>query len=321
MPWSVQFTIPERNRATVSEFRRVMNEGHLGPNGLLRKPIMGKTIVFAVTRRHAETLARLFDEAFADQKPTPETRYADFVVSELPEDDSGDAEAKIKRFKDEAFSKILVSVNMLDTGFDCPEVTHLVMARFTKSSILYQQMRGRGTRKVDHIHKTRFTIWDFVGVTAYHTDDEVVHEGGVVLTPLKKGQDPKPRKLLVLDVPDWIDPATRSWTAMDPDGNLVPIDGPEARAQELGFRFEGWFTEHEPRFSPVQERFLKQVGEQIRVNGGAISRFGKERFVQPPFSLRGGLPAAVEAFGGEDQLDATLEELNANVFGGPSSSH
>ncbi len=108
---------------------------------------------------------------------------------------------------------------------------------------------------------------------------------------------------------------------MDPDGNLVPIDGPEARAQELGFRFEGWFTEHEPRFSPVQERFLKQVGEQIRVNGGAISRFGKERFVQPPFSLRGGLPAAVEAFGGEDQLDATLEELNANVFGGPSSSH
>jgi hypothetical protein len=186
MPWSVQFTIPERNRATVSEFRRVMNEGHLGPNGLLRKPIMGKTIVFAVTRRHAETLARLFDEAFADQKPTPETRYADFVVSELPEDDSGDAEAKIKRFKDEAFSKILVSVNMLDTGFDCPEVTHLVMARFTKSSILYQQMRGRGTRKVDHIHKTRFTIWDFVGVTAYHTDDEVVHEGGVVLTPLKR---------------------------------------------------------------------------------------------------------------------------------------
>jgi hypothetical protein len=37
--------------------------------------------------------------------------------------------------------------------------------------------------------------------------------------------------------------------------------------------------------------------------------------------LRGGLPAAVEAFGGEDQLDATLEELNATVFGGPSSSH
>jgi type I restriction enzyme R subunit len=316
-----KFTIPERNRAIVSEFRRVMNEGYLGPDGVLRKPIMGKTIVFAVTKRHAETLARMFDEAFADQKPTPETRYADFVVSELSEDDSGDAEAKIKRFKDEAFPKILVSVNMLDTGFDCPEVTHLVMARFTKSSILYQQMRGRGTRKADHIHKTRFTIWDFVGVTAYHTDDEVVHEGGVVLTPLKKGQDPKPRKLLVLDVPDWIDPATRSWTAMDPDGNLVPIDGPEARAQELGFRFEGWFAEHEPRFSPVQERFLKQVGEQIRVNGGAISRFGKERFVQPPFSLRGGLPAAVEAFGGEDQLDATLEELNATVFGGPSSSH
>jgi len=37
-----------------------------------------------------------------------------------------------------------VSVNMLDTGFDCPEIVNLVMARFTRSAILYRQMRGRG---------------------------------------------------------------------------------------------------------------------------------------------------------------------------------
>ena len=38
-------------------------------------------------------------------------------------------------------------MNMLDTGFDCPELVNLVFARYTKSVILYRQMRGRGTRK------------------------------------------------------------------------------------------------------------------------------------------------------------------------------
>ena len=60
----------------------------------------------------------MLDEHFADMKPHPATRYADFVVS----DDRGgggpapDASAIIKRFKEEEFPRILVSVNMLDTG-------------------------------------------------------------------------------------------------------------------------------------------------------------------------------------------------------------
>ena len=45
---------------------------------------------------------------------------------------------------------------MLDTGFDCPEVTNLIFARFTKSNILYKQMRGRGSRKAPHINKKIF---------------------------------------------------------------------------------------------------------------------------------------------------------------------
>ena len=86
------------------------------------------------------------------------------------------AMSKIKRFKKEAFPKILVSVNMLDTGFDCPEVVNLVFARFTKSAILYQQMRGRGTRKLPT--KPVFTMFDFVGVCDYHGDDDELSEGG-----------------------------------------------------------------------------------------------------------------------------------------------
>jgi hypothetical protein len=114
----------------------------------------------------------MFDAEFAHRKPSAVVRYADFVVSELGAEDTVDGMTKIKRFKDEEFPKILVSVNMLDTGFDCPEVVNLVMARFTKSGILYQQMRGRGTRRADHIKKTNFSMFDFVGVTDFHGDEE-----------------------------------------------------------------------------------------------------------------------------------------------------
>src|SRR4029077_21180763 len=107
-------------------------------------------------------------------------RYADYVVSGMGGDDTVDGMTKIKRFKKEQYPQILVSVNMLDTGFDCPDVVNLVFARFTRSAILYQQMRGRGTRKAKN--KPVFTIFDCVGVVAYHGDEDAVGEGGIVVS-------------------------------------------------------------------------------------------------------------------------------------------
>lgn len=72
---------------------------------------------------------------------------ADYVVSGQGPDDRLDGMAKIRRFKKEPFVQILVAVNMLHTGFDRPEVRNLVFARFIRSGIRHQQMRGRGTRK------------------------------------------------------------------------------------------------------------------------------------------------------------------------------
>ena len=45
---------------------------------------------------------------------------------------------------------------MLDIGFDCEEVVNIVFARHVKSNVLYQQMRGRGTRPCKPINKERF---------------------------------------------------------------------------------------------------------------------------------------------------------------------
>ncbi len=201
-----RFTIPERNRAIVREFRQVLDKGYVDAKGVLRKPLLGKAIVFAVTKKHAETLARLFDAEFAHLKPSPDVRFADYVVSGQGADDTVDGMSKIRRFKKERFPQILVSVNMLDTGFDCPEVVNLVFARFTRSSILYQQMRGRGTRKARN--KPTFTMFDFVGVSDYHGDSDDYAEGGIVVAKQARKKY-EPRRLLALDIDDHIDPTTR----------------------------------------------------------------------------------------------------------------
>ncbi len=304
-------TIPERNRAMVREFRQVMDNGYVDANGVLRKPVFGKTIVFAVTKRHAETLANMLDAAFADKKPSPEVRYADYVVSGMGADDTVDGMTKIKRFKKEAFPQILVSVNMLDTGFDCPEVVSLVFARFTRSTILYQQMRGRGTRKATG--KAVFTMFDFVGVTDFHGDDEPVGEGGIVVERPRKPPG-EPRKLLSLDVDDHIDPATRAWVTVDEDGNLVVPEATEQQQAEVGTRFEAWLLDREDKLAPDQERWLRTIGSQLRANAATWGEFTAGHLAFPPFTLMGGLPEALRVFGGADALDALLESLSAAVF-------
>ncbi len=306
-----RITIPERNRAMVREFRQVMDHGYTDAKGRLRHPLLGKVIVFAVTKRHAETLANMFDAAFADKKPSPEIRYADYVVSGMGEEDTVDGMTKIKRFKKEPFPQILVSVNMLDTGFDCPEVVSLVFARFTKSAILYQQMRGRGTRKSKG--KPVFTMFDFVGVTDFHGDDEAEGEGGLVVERPRKPAG-EPRKLLSLDINDHIDPTSRAWVTVDDDGNLIFPEASEQQQAKVGARFEAWLLSREDAFTPEQERWLRTVGSQLRANADTWDAFSDGHFAFPPFTLMGGLPEALRVFGGAEALDDVIDSLNAAVF-------
>lgn len=312
-----RFTIPERNRAMVREFRDVLERGYTGADGVRRAPDRGKTIVFAVTKRHAETLARLFDEAFADEKPHASVRFADFVVSGVGrEDDTVDAQAIIKRFRKEEFPKILVSVNMLDTGFDCPEVVNLVMARFTRSGVLYRQMRGRGTRKADHIRKSHFTMFDFVGNCELHGDEEPL-AGGVVMAQPAAPKPEKPRLLLTLDIHDEIDPRTREWVTLAEDGTPWLTSEDEARADRFGVALEAYLGG--AGLTAKQERLARQVGEQAKLGGEEMAAFEAWRLTRPPFSLQGGLTRAQAVFGGKEELASFLAGLNAALFGGSGS--
>ena len=309
-----KFTIPERNRAMVREFRDAHEKGFMGRDGLRRWPDWGKTIVFAVTKRHAETLAEMFDAHFADMKPHPTVRYADFVVSDVGGGPAPDASAIVKRFKDEHYPKILVSVNMLDTGFDCPEVVNLVMARFTRSTILYRQMRGRGTRKADHIGKTGFTMFDFVGVTDFHGDEDGEIDGSGVRDGGRATPPGDPRTVLTLDVDDHIDPASRDWLTLDETGRIVRTPEHEAHAAEVGMRFEAWRGEQR-EFDAEQSRWAGLIGSRMRADATSMDAFGGWDFDEFPFAALGGYDQARRVFGGEERLGRLIAGLNAAVFG------
>ena len=309
-----KFTIPERNRAMVREYRDCFEKGFMGKDGIRRYPTWGKTIVFAVTRRHAETLAQMFDEHLADLKPHPTTRFADFVVSDVDDGPGPDSSAIIKRFKEERFPQILVSVNMLDTGFDCPEVVNLVMARFTKSGILYRQMRGRGTRKADHIGKTGFTIFDFVGVTDFHGDDDDDIDGGILKERTKRDGPDDPRILLTLDVDDHIDPTTRDWVTLDENGRIVRTPEHDAQAADIGLRIEAWRGE-QGFTTAEQARWAGLIGSQVKADALSIESFGDYDFDEHPFTALGGYDQARRVFGGEESLGRLIAGFNAVVFG------
>ncbi len=313
-----KFTVPERNRAMVREFRDAHEKGFMGRDGIRRWPAGGKTIVFAVTRRHAETLAEMFDAHFADLKPHPAVRYADFVVSDVGGGPAPDAGAIVKRFKEEGFPKILVSVNMLDTGFDCPEVVNLVMARFTRSAILYRQMRGRGTRKAPHIGKAGFTIFDFVGVTDFHGDDDAEIEGGFVREPRSAYRSGEPRPLLTLDVNDHIDPESRDWLTLDETGRIVRTPEHEAWAAEVGVRFEAWRADQ--AFDAEQARWAGLIGSRVRADAMHMEAFGEWDFDEHPFAALGGYDQARRVFGGEVSLGHLIAGCNAAVFGRRSAA-
>jgi type I restriction enzyme R subunit len=170
-----RWTNPQTNELMMKEFDRLAHENFrdLAP-GLTDKDAPGKAIVFAITKNHATRLARILN----DLHPEAKGNYAVIITSDI-----ADPDAVIKRFKREPYPRIAVSVGMLDTGFDCREVLHLVMCRRVRSPILYQQMRGRGTRTAPHIQKKGFVIYDFFKNHEYFGDtDEHTYTGSGMST-------------------------------------------------------------------------------------------------------------------------------------------
>ena len=202
------------NKLMMEEFDRLAHQNYqeLAPG---QKTAPGKTIVFAITKHHASRLAYYLNQLH----PEHNGNYAAVITSDV-----ADADELIRKFKREELPQVAVSVGMLDTGFDCREVLHLVMARRIRSPILYQQMRGRGTRTCPKIDKRKFVIYDFFKNHQYFNDsdtDVFTGTGGGGRAPTGPTPPPgPPRELVELGLPDtWLE--TVHYVEVGPEGERV----------------------------------------------------------------------------------------------------
>jgi len=122
----------------------------------------GKTLIYAVDDQHADVIVSILKEIYS------ETGVDNDAIMKITGSVGGGDRKKImeaiKRFKNERYPSIAVTVDLLTTGIDVPEITTLVFMRRVKSRILFEQMLGRATRLCPEIHKTHFEIYDPVGV-------------------------------------------------------------------------------------------------------------------------------------------------------------
>lgn len=121
---------------------------------------VGKTIIFAYNHEHAERIAERFQKLY----PERGANYCQVVDYQTKHHAALIADFKIES----KMPQIAVSVDMLDTGIDVPEILILVFFKIVKSKIKFDQMIGRGTRLCKDLFgpdqdKQEFYIFDWCG--------------------------------------------------------------------------------------------------------------------------------------------------------------
>lgn len=129
---------------------------------------LGKTIIFAKNQKHAEFIAKRFNLAYPElaghfaRAITHGTPYAQNLIDDFSIADKA--------------PHIAISVDMLDTGIDVPEVVNLVFFKMVRSKSKFWQMIGRGTRLCPDLFgpgedKKDFLVFDFCGNLEYFSQD------------------------------------------------------------------------------------------------------------------------------------------------------
>lgn len=140
---------------------------------------LGKTIIFAQNKRHAEFIVERFNKLYPQYRGS----FAQRVIC-----DDSYAQTVIDDFKrPEKEPHIAVSVDMMDTGIDVPECVNLVFFKKVRSKAKFWQMIGRGSRlcrglscvdQVDgaYTDKRRFLIFDYCGNFEYFREHKEGYE-------------------------------------------------------------------------------------------------------------------------------------------------
>lgn len=238
---------------------------HLMQHGIKvdRGERLGKTIIFARSVAHAKFIVERFDYHY----PNLGGKFARVIVSE-----DSMSESLVDDFKEkDKQPTIAVSVDMLDTGVDVPEIVNLVFFKPVFSRVKFSQMLGRGTRPCPDLfgpgeHKKEFLVFDLCSVFDFFKQQDALaeRETPVVASPstrLFRGRLELLRRL-----------AARPEPAAEETALLTELRD-DLHRQVAGMRHENFFVRphwptvrrfvERPRWDRLDELDLQELREHL----------------------------------------------------------
>ena len=236
---------------------------------------LGKTIIFAKNQKHAEFIKERFD---ANYPSLDAGNFARVITHQVKY-----GQSLIDDFSNKAKAPhIAISVDMLDTGIDVPEVVNLVFFKLVRSRTKFWQMLGRGTRLCGDLfgpgeHKTHFNVFDFCGNLEYFSQP---------LVPAEKSSGKSLSEILFsarLELLQMLDSVAalgderaeiaatlhQTVASMNPDNFLVR---PHLELVERFSSFEAWETASLADLAELNERVAK-LPDQLDADSEDAKRF------------------------------------------------
>ena len=250
LPDDVAFEIDGFNKKVITEnFNKTVCDElarHIDPD------FPGKTLIFCVSKDHCDIVV-------AALKASMNERYGgidDDAIKRITGDIDRPREM-IRRFKNEQLPKIGVTVDLLTTGIDVPEIVNLVFIRRVRSRILYDQMMGRATRLCPEIDKEYFRIFDCVdlysALSPFTEMKPVVQDPAItfeqLVGELRQVEDPSWRKEVFEQLVAKLQAKTRRFKGdrLDEFVGLAEME-PKTLIEELRKRgpaaTSAWFDDH-----------------------------------------------------------------------------
>ena len=178
------------DETNVAMCRALLDNGFYDPvAGELDVPLFGKTLVFAVSQKHAARLANILNKLALEKWPEAYGQ-SDFAI-QVTSDVSGaqqmtinfannrlGGQVKNPEGYDSSKTRVAVTVGMMTTGYDCQDILNIALMRPVFSPSDFVQMKGRGTRKWTFtyndysnedfaLEKNRFKFFDFFATCEY----------------------------------------------------------------------------------------------------------------------------------------------------------
>ena len=235
---------------------------------------LGKSIVFAVNQKHATNLTKILNRLVPGIAIT--------ITSNIK-----DSSSIAKQFrKGERSERIAVTVDMLSTGYDCSDVTNIVLMRPLFSPIQYLQIKGRGTRlhtwelEGKKYKKDKFAILDFCAVSEYF-DEKYDYTSPLPIPSSGKKTSEGGGIIIDVDPPPPTEPPKEipTWTGIDElISEEVKIIGPNGEKVDI-LTFRSTFEREIQEFSHLDTEFQQAVQAE---DDDKVEEILQQRFFNRP---------------------------------------